>query len=250
MATKLEIGCAAFAVACFAGAADAWLGTGAVDLLVDLCLGDPDAVAPGMDPMPMPEGGHGTHASLFLAAGLAALGLGLSSGEFGPVLRERGLTRPEGRARRRLIAAIVFVARSCETAQPRDVAHVFHAVTGEVLAKGEVAKAVAYLRSERAAPMERILAKVADDAERRRILDAACRIWFRHGVDSARATRAMERVAECLGLEGNEVNATLDANWTREASKVLKNVETLARRTVSRATSEAQRITTRIRGLG
>lgn len=251
MLTKMEIGCGAFALVCFAGAADAWLGTGGVDLLVDLCLGDPDAATPDIDPMPMPEGGaHGTHASLFLAAGLAALGLGLSSSEIGPYLRERQKSRPEGRARRRLIAAIIYVARSCQGAMPRDVAYAYQAVTGETLGKGEIARAVSYMRSAKAAPMERILSKVANDDEKRRILDAACRVWFNHGADSEQATRAMERIAAAMGLEGNDINAALDAPWKVEAGRVLKNVETLARRTVSRATTEAQRITTRIRGIG
>lgn len=249
MATKVEIGCGVVALACFAGAADAWLGTGAVDLLVDLCLGDPMAPPPDVGPMPMPDGGHGTHASLFLAAGLAALGFGLSSGEIGTLLSARQLSRPEGTARRRLIAAIIYVAKSCEGAQPKDVAEAYFSVTGEVLPKGEISKAVQYMRSTRAASIERILGKAEDDEEKRHIVAAACGIWFRHGVDSERATRAMERVTAALGLEGNAINTALDAPWKIEATRVLKNVEGFARRTVSRATTEAQRITTRIRGV-
>ncbi|NND19740.1 MAG: hypothetical protein HKN98_14290, partial [Silicimonas sp.] len=107
-----------------------------------------------------------------------------------------------------------------------------------------------YMRSAKAAPLERILSRIPDEDEKRRILDAACRIWFRHGADSVNATRAMERVAAAMGLEGNDINTALDAPWSAEATRVLKNVGTLARRTVSRATTEAQRITTRIRGLG
>ncbi|MBT8426175.1 MAG: hypothetical protein KJO67_14455 [Silicimonas sp.] len=250
MPTKVEIGCGAFALVCFAGAADAWMGTGAVDLLIDLCLGDPDAAVPDVDPMPMPDGGHGTHASLFLAGGLAALGLGLSSSEIGPMLHDRQASRPDGRARRRLIAAIIYVARACQGTVPRDIAHAYFAVTGETLERGEIARAVSYMRSAKAAPLERILSKIPDEDEKRRILDAACRIWFRHGADSVNATRAMERVAAAMGLEGNDINTALDAPWSAEATRVLKNVETLARKTVSRATTEAQRITTRIRGLG
>lgn len=251
MATKLEFGCGVFAAACFAGALDAWLGVGAVDMLVELFLGDPDAAASGgVDPVPMPSGGHSTHASLFLAAGLAALGLGLSSGELAPMLRERRITRPEGRARRRLLATLVYVARTCPGATPRDVAEVFHAVSGEAVDRREIGQAIGYLRSPRSASIERILGKVADEDEKRLILNAACRIWFRHGTESETATRAIERVAAALGLEGNDINAALDAPWTAEASRILRNVETLARRTVSRATTEAQRITTRLRGIG
>lgn len=250
MATKIEIGFGVFAAACFAGAVDAWLGTGAVDMLVDLCLSDPDAVPADMDPMPMSEGGHNTHASLFLAAGLASLGLGLSSGEIAPLLQQRRNARPEGQARRRLIAALVYVARTCRGATPRDVAEAYLAATGEEVDRREVGKAVGYLRSSRAAPIERILGKVTDDEEKRLILNAACRIWFRHGVDSEIATRTMERVTAALGLEGNDINAALDVPWSIDPAKFFKNVETIARRTVSRATTEAQRITTRIRGFG
>lgn len=250
MLTKVEIGCGALSLACFAAALDAWLGGGAVDFLVDLCLGDTSAVPPKIDGMPMPDGGHGTHASLFLAAGLAALGFGLTSSELGPMLGTSEIPRTEGRARRRLIAAIIYVARSCDTALPRHVAEAFREVTGEMLPKGEVAKAVEYMRSQRAASIERILGRVTDDDEKRRILAATSHIWIAHGADSERATRAIERIASAMSLEGNDINAALDANRIIDASLVMKNVEVFARKTLSRAATEAQRISTRIRGIG
>jgi len=249
MLTKFELGCAAVSVAFFAAAADAWLNVGAVDLLVDLCLGDKDAPVPEVE-MPMPDGGHGTHASLFAAAGLATLGLGLTTGELRRFFGDPTRPQPESRIRRRLIAAIIYVARSCDTAMPKDVAEAFQAVTGEVLPKGEVTNAIKYMRSRKAAPMERILGKVSDVEEQRRILAATCHVWSKHGLDSERATRAMERVAEAMGLEGNAINAALDNHWSTEATRVLSNVELFARRAISRATTQAQRITTRIRGIG
>ena len=123
-------------------------------------------------------------------------------------------------------------------------------VTGQRLEPAEVRKAISYMRSSRAAPVETILAKIKDEDEKRRILVACCEVWSSKGVDSEHATRAMERVAAAMGMHGNDINTALDASWSREANRVLKNVETLARRTVSRATTGAQRITTRIRGLG
>lgn len=223
MATKAEIGFGVVALACFAGAGNAWLGTG---------------------------NGQGTHATLFLAAGVAAIGLGLSWGEVPRFLQGTRLTSSDGKARRRLLAALVYVARCCKDARPADVAHVYLGVTGEELPQGEIAKAANYLRSRRAATIEKILGRIEDEDEKRRILAAVCEIWTRFGLDSEKATRSVERIAAALGLEGNDINAALDAPWTVEASRILKNVESLARRTVSRATTEAQRITTRLRGTG
>lgn len=221
MASKVEFGFGALALACFAGAANAWMGNG-----------------------------QGTHATLFLAAGIAAVGLGLSWSEVPRVLHGATMAGPDGKGRRRLIAALVYVARCCKDARPADVADVYRGVTGEDLPQGEIAKAANYLRSRHAAPIEKILGRIEDEDEKRRVLSAVCEIWSRHGLDSEKATRAVERVAAALGLEGNDINAALDAPWTAEASRLLKNVETLARRTVSRATTGAQRITTRLRGIG
>lgn len=249
MATKAEIGFGTVAVMCFAGAADAWLGTGVLNAFVDLLVGEPDPFSAPAQPMYMPAAGQGTHATLFLSAGLAAIGLGLTWGEVPRFLHRASLARPKVNARRQLIAALVFVARCCKSARPQDVAQAYYATTGEELERGELAKAIRYFQSGRPASIEKILGKIDDD-EKRIILDAVCLIWCRHGVDSERATRAVERVAAAMGLEGNDINTVLDASWTNEASKILKNVETMARKTVSRATTEAQRITTRLRGIG
>ncbi|WP_413719208.1 hypothetical protein [Silicimonas sp. MF1-12-2] len=228
MTRKFEIGLGLLALLCFVAAANARLGFWGSET----------------------GSSGGTHASLFLAAGLAFAGFAVSSLEIAPRLRQRGLSRPEGLERRRLIVAIVYVARSCDGASPRDVAEVYKSVTGEELEKGEVAKAVAFLRTARGAPLERILSKIADKEEKERILAGACQLWFHHGAESERATRAIERVAGALGLEGNDINAALDAPWSTDASRLFRDIESIARRTVSRATSEAQRITTRIRGIG
>lgn len=244
MATKVEIGFGTGALVCLAGAADAWLGIGAADgfsgLWTNPARDAVDATAQTETP--------GTHVSLFLAAGLACLGIAVSSRHVRRFLKGRARSRPEGRARRRLIAALVFVARCCKETAPRDVSDAYHAVTGDVLDRGEIAKAVTYLRSGRAASIEKILARTEDEDEKRRILTAVCRIWSYHGMDSGRATKAMERIAAALGLTGDDINEALDEPRKFEASRVLKNVERLARRTVSRATTGAQRITTRILG--
>ena len=249
MASKVELGCTVSALACFAGAADAWFGTGAVDLLVDLCLSDPEATVPAMETMPMNGSQvHSTHTSLFLATGLAFLGLGLVSSEIASFFRPRVRSKLEGRAKRRLIASMVYVARSCKDATPQDVSEAYLAVSGETLERGELAKAVAYLRSPNAPPIETILAK-AKGEEKRRIVASASYIWSRHGMDSEPATRAIERITSAIGLEGDAVSSLLDPSWAAEATRVLKSVDTLARRTVSNATCEFQRVTTRIAGI-
>ena len=250
MATKVEIGLGAAAILCFAGAADAFFGLGTAAYLIDLCLSNPDSAPQIAGSMPMPDGGHGLHVASFLSAGLLSTGLALCWEWISQLFGRGEAVRPEGRARRRLIASIIYVARFCENATPKDVAETFQAVTGEVLKRGEISMAVRYLRSSSAAPMERILAKVESDAERRRILSAVCSVWYCHGLDSERATRAIERIAAALGLKGNEINSALDATWTADASKILKDFDVIARRTVSRVTTGAQRITTRIRGVG
>lgn len=250
MVSKVELVSGGVALACFAGAADAWFGTGAVDFLVDLCLSDPNGALPGLDGMAMPGGGHSTHASLFLAGGLAAMGLGLSFSEFPSLFERRPATTPAGQARRRLTAAIVYVARACEGTTPKDVALAFRTATGVDLERGEVARALKSLRTSRGATLERILNKAVDDDEKRQIMSVACDVWFQHGVDSERAARAMERVAAALGLEGNDINSALDARWSIDPTLFLKSVESLARKTVSRVSTQAQRVTTRIRGVG
>ena len=250
MATRVEIGCGLAALACFAGAADAWFGTGAFDALIDLCLSDPDAPAPVIEPMPMPGKGHNTHASLFLAAGLALAGIGLTSRDVGRLLHRQGERMEKGVDRRRLIAAVVFVARCCRGATPQDVAEAFYVATGGNLERGEIANATKYLRSERAASIETILSGTRDDETRRRIMAAVSHVWLGHGSDSRRATEAIERVSAALGLQGDEINAALDGSRMLDPAQLLSNVEAFARRTVSRATSSARRISTRIRNIG
>lgn len=246
MATKSEIGCGLFAVACFAGALDAWFDLGVVNGFATWLKGNVGAGSPSS----APTASQSTHASLFLAAGLAAAGLGLSQSDLLTRFRAPHLKGTTDRTRRPLIAAIVYVARCCDGTMPRDVAAAYFDATGEVLDRGDISKAISYLRSRRGDPLARLLRRVDDDSEKRRILSAACGVWFTHGADSERATRAIERVAAGLGLEGNAINTALDTPRVLDASRVLRNVETFARRTVSRATTEARRISTRIRGTG
>lgn len=249
MASKVEIVCILIALACYAGAADAWFGTGAVDLLVDLCLSDPESAVPAMETMPMNGSqAHGTHTSLFLAAGLAFLGLGLVSNEIVSIFRACVHSKLEGRAKRRLIASMVYVARSCKDATPQDVSEAYLAVSGDTLERGEIAKAVAYLRSASAPPIETVLSK-AKGEEKRRIVVSTSYIWSRHGMDSEPATRAIERITSAIGLEGDAVSSLLDPSWAAEAKRMLKGLDTLARRTVSNASCEFQRVTTRITGV-
>jgi hypothetical protein len=246
MATRVEIGCGVAALACFAGAVDAWLGTGALDALIGVGLGG--ASATGTEAAPAT--GHDTHASLFLAAALALVGLGFTSRDVASLLQREGGGPAHGVDRRRLIAALVFVARCCKGATPADVAEAFQAAMGETLERGEIANATKYLRSERAASIETILSGTRDDETRRRIMAAVSHVWLRHGSDSRRATEAIERVSTALGLQGDDINMALDGSRMLDPAQLLSNVEAFARRTVSRATSSARRISTRIRNNG
>ena len=228
MTKPFAIGLGILSLICLLAAANAWLGGSAAE----------------------PGTGGGTHASLFLALSLAAGGFAFSSLDVASGFRRRRMTCPEGLERQRLVTTIVYVARTCEGASPRDVAAIYKSITGEELAKGEIAKAVKFLRVSRGAPLDRVLSRVTENDEKQRILRAACQVWFHYGVESERTTRAMERVAEALGLEGDDINAALDATWTTEATRLFRDIESIARRTVSRATTGAQRITTRLRGVG
>jgi hypothetical protein len=228
MTKPFAIGLGLLFLVCILVAANAWLGT-------------PGAAS---------GASGGTIAVLFLALSLAAGGFAFASRDLSSGLGRRRITCPEGLERQRLITAIVYVARTCEGASPRDVAVTYRSFAGVELEKGEIANAVKFLRVSRGAPLDRLLSKVTESDEKQRILGAACQIWSCHGVESERATRAMERVAAALSLEGNDINAALDAASARDTSRLFKDIETIARRTVSRATTGAQRITTRLRGTG
>ncbi len=243
MARKLEIGFGALSLVCFAGAVDTALGTGVIDLLLHV-PGPPEVFAQhGVQSLA--DGGQRMQPLLFLSAGLAFAGIALFRGNIPGLPNPTTVAGAESRERRRLIAAIVYIARSCAGALPSDVAEAFRATTGRALEQGEIARAASYLKSSRTAALERILAGASGSEEKRRILAAASRVWVLRGMDSETATKALERVSTALGLEGDDVPAALDTHWTQNASRLLRDVETMARRTMSRATFEVIRITSR-----
>ena len=189
-------------------------------------------------------------ASILFATALAFAGLRMIIGRRADRTGLGTKSSTEAKIRRRLIVAIVYVARMCGSTTPRDVAEAYRSVTGELPGSKEIARAAKYLRSGRGASIEKVMAGAESAGERRRILLAVSRLWFWHGVESQRATQAIERIATALGFEGDDMNAALDEATRRDSPSLIRDFDVVARRTIRRVSTGAQRISSRILGVG
>ena len=239
MKKNLQISLGVAAVVCLLAALDTWMGAGGVTYLANLAnVEEPTDLS----------GEQG--AAIFFAAALILAGIGL-------ILRRRAnrtvlgaKSSSEAKVRRRLIVAIVYVARMCGSTTPRDVAEAYRSVTGELPGSKEIVRAAKYLRSGRGASVDKVMAGAEPARERRRILLAVSRLWFWHGVESQRATQAIERIATALGFEGDDMNAALDEAARRDSPSLIRDFDVVARRTIRRVSTGAQRISSRILGVG
>ena len=215
------------------------MGAGRVAYLADLAnVKEPTALS-----------GEYSAVALFATA-LAFAGISIFIGRRADLTGLGAKSSTEAKARRRLVVAIVYVARVCGSTTPRDVAEAYRSVTGELPGSREIVQAAKYLRSGRGASIDKVIAGAETYAERRQILLAVSRLWFWHGVESQRATRAIERVATALGFEGDDMNAALDEAARRDSPSLIRDFDVVARRTIRRVSTGAQRISSRILGVG
>ena len=234
---KISLGLAA--IACLLAALDTLMGAGGAAYLTDITnVKEPTALS----------GEYG--AVTLFATALAFAGFSLLIGRQADRTSLGARSSGEAKVRRRLIVAIVYVARMCGSTTPRDVAEAYRSVTGEMPGSREIAQAAKYLRSGRGASIDKVMAGAETAGERRRILLAVSRLWFWHGVESQRATQAIERIATALGFEGDDMNAALDEAARRDSPSLIRDFDVVARRTIRRVSTGAQRISSRILGVG
>ena len=223
MGHKVEIGAGLAAILCFAGAADAWFATGAVDILLDLCLSDADTdpAALGM-PMSMVMERDVPQALAFAAGGFAFVALGLSR----PYLSIGQETGPAqhitDRERKRLLATIAHIATASGRPEALAIARAYQSVTGHRPAPSDPAAACRHVLTRRSATLERILRGAKGDGEKRRLLMASVHIWSALGMDSRSATFRLEQVAETLGFGDEDIRMALDPSEAENGSVVTR----------------------------
>lgn len=211
---KGELATGALSGLSFLAALDAYVGTGTSSWLADICFsgGEP---APMIEGMPVMEN-HSKHAAYFASAGLTflAAALGWEYAEEKAAKLTANIP-PEGTARKRILASIIYVATAAECANKQVIEGNFEKVTGHTLAPGEAKDAFDYLMRENAPELDRILAG-ASEKERHALLRVVVMTWSAHGMDSENATLVTERIVALLGFDQDDICKTLDRLWLKD----------------------------------
>lgn len=196
----------------FLAAFDAYAGTGTSSWLADLCLSS-GASAPMIEGMPMED--HSSHAAYFTSAGLtflaAALGWEYAETQAAKLTR----SEPQGTARKRLLATIVYVVTAANCANRKVIDQAFHSATGYALGPTEAKEAYAFLMKEDAPDLHRILAG-ASRQEQKSLLHSLVLTWAAHGMDSEQSTKVTEHIVTLLGFDQDDICKTLDRLWLKD----------------------------------
>ena len=203
-----------FSATCFCLAADAAMGLGTAQWLVDLCLTE----APGeMGDMEMAEATPGP----FLAMSVALAGVGMAV----LVTEDReaalGLTEPDTSEHAAILSAIVLVAATTGKMTEQDIANVFEIVTGSDL-EPDLA-ALAFQRFQ-AIDRDRLstyaIAPTDSSLARRRIIAAALMVGCVANDPTPESTELIEGLAFSTGATPDDVTAAKQAlqNWSQSDS--------------------------------
>lgn len=200
-----------FSATCFCLAADAAVGLGTAQWLVDLCL--TEAPGSGMGDMEMAEATPGPFLAMSIA--LAGLGMGILFTED----REAalGLTPPDTAEHAGILSAIVLVAASTGKTTQQDIANVFEIVTGASL-EPDLA-ALAFQRFK-ALDRDRLTTYSIEPSDnplaRRRIMAAALLVGCVANDPTEQTTELIEGLAFSTGSTAEDVAAARAAlqNWS------------------------------------
>ncbi len=206
-----------FSATCFCLAADAAVGLGAAQWLVDLCLTD---ATDDMAGMTMPQATPGPF--LAMSTIFAGVGVGILATED----REAalGLTAPDAAQHAGILSAIVLMAAVNGRTNEQDIANVFQIVTGKSL-EPELAR-LAYQRFEATDPTTLTTTGIeptTDALSRRRILAAAFLMGCVANRASEETTSLIEELALATKATSDDVAAARAAlqNWTENDSGLM-----------------------------
>lgn len=215
---KGELATGALSGLSFIAALDAYIGTGTSSWLADICFSG-GAPAPMLEDMPVMEN-HNKHAAYFASAGLiflaAALGWEFTTDQAAKLTANAA---PEGTARKRMLASIIYVTTAAKCANKQVVDGAFEKATGHSLGPNEAKDAYDYLMRANAPDLHRILAG-ATKKEGHALLRAVVMTWSEHGMDSENSTVVTERIAALLGFDQDDICKTLDRLWLKDQANM------------------------------
>ena len=205
MRQAVKLSALGFSATCFCLAADAAVGLGTAQWLVDLCLTE----APGqMGDMEMAEATPGPFLAMSVA--FASIGIGVLVTED----REAalGLTQPDPSEHAAILSAIVLVAATTGKMTEQDIANVFEIVTGSEL-EPDLA-ALAFQRFQ-AIDRDRLttyaIAPSDNSLARRRIMAAALMVGCVANDPTPESTALIESLAFSTGATPEDVSAARQA---------------------------------------
>ena len=208
MRQAVKLSALGFSATCFCLAADAAVGLGTAQWLVDLCLTE----APGqMGDMEMAEATPGPFLAMSVA--FASIGIGVLVTED----REAalGLTQPDPSEHAAILSAIVLVAATTGKMTEQDIANVFEIVTGSEL-EPDLA-ALAFQRFQ-AIDRDRLttyaIAPSDNSLARRRIMAAALMVGCVANDPTPESTALIESLAFSTGATPEDVSAARQALQT------------------------------------
>ena len=194
-----------FSATCFCLAADAAMGLGTAQWLVDLCLTE---TGDDMGDMEMAEATPGP----FLALSIACAGVGM--GILFTEDREAalGLTPPDTAEHAGILSAIVMVAASTGKTTEQDIANVFQIVTGSPLEPDLAALAYQRFKSIDPDHLSTYAIEPSDNPlARRRIMAAALMVGCVANEPTEQTTELIEGLAFSTGATPEDVTAARTA---------------------------------------
>ena len=204
-----------FSATCFCLAADAAMGLGTAQWLIDICLTE----APGgdMGDMEMAQATPGPFLAMSIA--LAGIGMGILFTED----REAslGLTPPDTAEHAGILSAIVLVAASTGKTTEQDIANIFKIVTGTTLEPDLAALAFERFKAINPDHLATYAIEPSDNPlARRRIMAAALLVGCVANEPTEQTTDLIEGLAFSTGSTPDDVAAARTAlqNWSKSDS--------------------------------